>query len=274
MTSQVDQMDGPKSPLPRTVSFSTNSSSPLTRSRTSSSPKGPDDAPLLVAFDIPPSPSRPGPAIAPQTPTPTWTPAQDERLVFVRASLKEAQRRWSASQEIWLEEEHALLELRTQHRKTLKQQQQHEKDVATKAAGVWKARTWGRRLSRVGSRRGSAAITAAEGDIADEDDKKKADEVEYAADQGDADDEAHNDDEAAVTIESSDEETDNREQNPRPPIARNNTSNTISTALHRLSLHVRKPSGAGKSQCTSRRASKTASRAPSHPASRGISPSR
>lgn len=128
----------------------------------------------------------------------------------------------------------------------------------------------------MGSRRGSAAITAAEGDIADEDNKKKVDEVEYAADQGDADDEAHNDDEAAVAVESSDEDddNDNGEQIPRPTIHRTSTANTISTALHRLSLHVRKPSGTGKSQRTSRRASKTASRAPSHPASRGISPLR
>ena len=194
--------------------------------------------------------------------------------MFVRASLKEAQRRWSASQEVWLEEEHALLELRIQHRKTLKQQQQHEKDVASKAAGVWKAKTWGRRLSRVGSRRGSAAITAAEGDVGDEDDEKKVDEVEYAADQGDADDEAHNDDEAATAIESSDEDNNNEEPIPRPTIHRTSTANTISTALHRLSLHVRKPSGTGKSQRTSRRASQNASTAPSHPASRGISPLR
>ena len=267
-------MNGSNSPSPRTVSFSTTSSSPLARSRTNSSPKGSEDVPLLVAFDIPPSPSRPSPTVATQPSTPTWTPAQDERLVFVRASLKEAQRRWSASQEIWLEEEHALLELRTQHRKTLKQQQQHEKDVASKAAGVWKAKTWGRRLSRRSSRRGSAAITAAEGDIGDEDEKKNADEVEYAADQGDADDEAQNDDDAAVTVESSDEDNDNREQTLRPTISRTSTSNTISTALHRLSLHVRKPSGAGKSQGTSRRTSKSTSRAPSYPASRGISPLR
>lgn len=177
-----------------------------------------------------------------------------------------------------------MLELRTQHRKTLKQQQQHEKDVASKAAGVWKAKTWGRRLSMRGSRRGSTAITAAEGDIEDEDEKKRADEVEYAADQGDIDDDddddAHNDDEAAVAVESSDEDNDNDngKQILRPTIPRTNTSNTISTALHRLSLHVRKPSRTGKSahssQRTSRRTSKSASRAPSHPASRGISPLR
>ena len=126
----------------------------------------------------------------------------------------------------------------------------------------------------MGSRRGSAATTAAEGDVGDEDDKQKAEEVEYAADQGDADDGAHSDDEAAVAIESSDEENDNTEQIPRPTIHRTSTANTISTALHRLSLHVRKPSGTGKSQRTSRRASKNASGAPSHPASRGISPVR
>ena len=33
-----------------------------------------------------------------------WTPALEERLVYARSELKQAQRRWSAGQELWLEE--------------------------------------------------------------------------------------------------------------------------------------------------------------------------
>lgn len=56
---------------------------------------------LTLAFAPIPSP--------PSTPIPTtWTPTQEARLLYVRFQLKEAQKRWSAGQDLWLKEVSAL----------------------------------------------------------------------------------------------------------------------------------------------------------------------
>lgn len=65
----------------------------------SSSPYS-DAASNLARFsssDTTPSPTAAAAAI-------TWTPAQEQRLLHVQYELREAQKRWSESQDLWLEE--------------------------------------------------------------------------------------------------------------------------------------------------------------------------
>ncbi|KAK0514196.1 hypothetical protein JMJ35_002813 [Cladonia borealis] len=78
------------------------------------------------------------------TSPPTWTPAQESRLLHCQTELHSAQKRWSASQELWIEEKKYLKAVK-------KLGLERDRDVrAKKVVGIWKGRTW-KTKSRVGS---------------------------------------------------------------------------------------------------------------------------
>ncbi|KAG8528301.1 uncharacterized protein KY384_007218 [Bacidia gigantensis] len=81
-----------------------------------------------------------------------WTDVHEERLILVQSELKKAQKRWSESQEIWLEEEMQLQSQKRKHQRALKSKE----DSARKAAKIWKAKTW-KVGSRKPKRKGSAS---------------------------------------------------------------------------------------------------------------------
>ena len=80
---------------PRAISFAASPSSPLTRPTTSSS----RDISEFPKGELSRRRSE-GSATTPMV----WTDTQQDRLLVVQAELKKAQKRWSASQEQWLEE--------------------------------------------------------------------------------------------------------------------------------------------------------------------------
>ena len=83
------------SPPSRSISFASPASPPASRPM----------SPLTKRMSNTPSLSGLGKELeASAAPKPLWADAQEERLVYVRAELKKAQRRWSESQEIWLKE--------------------------------------------------------------------------------------------------------------------------------------------------------------------------
>ncbi|KAL9129340.1 MAG: hypothetical protein Q9217_002178 [Psora testacea] len=135
---------------PRVISFAASASSPVTRPTTSSS---------RTANDIS---DKEGPrrgSAGAATAAVLWTDAQEERLIFVQSELKKAQKRWSSSQDIWLEEEHHLLELKRLHKKSLKKNQAAVK----KAAGIWKSKTWGNRIGSLRSSRKNSTMNINDG---------------------------------------------------------------------------------------------------------------
>lgn len=96
--------------FPRTDSISTGSVAPTIRSAASRRSACPSDSP---ATEVDPSrdsddevddtgPEDVEDALA--RGETTWTPMLEERLIFLQAQLKGSQRRWSASQELWLKE--------------------------------------------------------------------------------------------------------------------------------------------------------------------------
>ncbi|KAL9638384.1 MAG: hypothetical protein Q9164_001591 [Protoblastenia rupestris] len=153
-----------------------------------------------------------------------WTDTQQDRLLAVQAELKKAQKRWSASQEQWLEEEHHLLELKRLHKKALKK----EEVVAKKAAGIWKSKTWG---SRIPSLRSSRKTSVA--NIHD-----------FSAEQNDDDD---------TEDEDADSDAEGQE------LEQVSTQSTLSGAIRRLSFSVRSRRNTGTPSDVSRAVSRSRS---------------
>ncbi|KAL9098585.1 MAG: hypothetical protein Q9163_005782 [Psora crenata] len=135
---------------PRAISFAASVSSPVPRPTTSSSRNAGEG----FGKEAPRRESEGG-----ATTTSLWTDSHEDRLVLVQSELKKAQKRWSASQEIWLDEEHRLLEVKQLHKRKLKNEQASVK----KAAGIWKSKTWGSRIGSLRSSRKNSAVNVHEG---------------------------------------------------------------------------------------------------------------
>lgn len=100
------------------------------------------------------------------TPTATWTSEQEARLTYCQDQLKQAQKKWSDRQELWIREVDHLLD---QKRAYAKAQKRKQTARAEKALRLWKARTWkkgplARTLSGADTTTTAAGLGAVDGD--------------------------------------------------------------------------------------------------------------
>ncbi|CAD6567766.1 MAG: hypothetical protein ASARMPREDX12_009460 [Alectoria sarmentosa] len=115
------------------------------------------------------------------TPAPTWTSDQEARLAYCQDQLKQAQKKWSDRQELWIREKkpadaeakkqvEQLLELKRAHKKA-----QKKKQKAREGKSLRKTKTW-RPLSRTQSNVMESTASAAAGTSLDDDDDDDGDE--------------------------------------------------------------------------------------------------
>ncbi|KAL9024523.1 MAG: hypothetical protein Q9180_007876 [Flavoplaca navasiana] len=112
------------------------------------------------ASAFPQSPTSTSP-LAPPPHHLTWTEEKEERLLYVRRQLGEAQRRWSEEQELWIDEVHHLEDLK---RACLKAEKK-AKGRANSVAMIWKAKTWGSKAKDIGTGLGVEDEGDGEGDV-------------------------------------------------------------------------------------------------------------
>lgn len=139
--------------------------------------------------------------------TATWTLEQEARLGYCQGQLKQAQKKWSDRQELWIREVEHLLELKRAHKKALKKQKSRTDKARRKNS---KTAPW-RPLSRSRSNADRASALSGAAVIVDGDDG------------GDDDDDDDGGAGAGAGDEGGDEEggsptgMERRDSLPRPP---------------------------------------------------------
>ncbi|KAL9068956.1 MAG: hypothetical protein Q9161_005813 [Pseudevernia consocians] len=116
------------------------------------------------------------------TPSTAWTSDQEARLTYCQDQLKQAQKKWSDRQELWIREVDHLLELKRAHAKAQKKKKQ-QKARAGQGGGLRKAKTW-RPLSRTQSSGEASALVSSSngtgGGDKDENDEEEEDSSSLA----------------------------------------------------------------------------------------------
>ncbi|CAF9942253.1 MAG: hypothetical protein ALECFALPRED_009633 [Alectoria fallacina] len=108
------------------------------------------------------------------TPATTWTSEQEARLAYCQDQLKQAQKKWSDRQELWIREVEHLVELKRAHKKAQKKQKAREDK------SLRKAKTW-RPLSRTQSNVVDSTASASAAGTSPDDDDGGGDEDSLAA---------------------------------------------------------------------------------------------